>query len=85
GQAVITFPGDPGLRSVYGAREKSPSRGVEATLGTLPFAAVYMAAVQCAETVTVLLGKASELHNRLFIAEVSDHTTELFSLPGADQ
>lgn len=84
GQATTIFPGDPGLRSIYGPPGQSPVRGIEASVGTLPFAALYMAAVQCSEAVTVLLGKRSELRNRLFIAEVGDHTTELFALPGAD-
>lgn len=81
GQATLVYPGDAGLKRVYGDPEKAPSRGVEASMGTLPFAAIYMAAVECAEAVTVLLGKQPELQNRLFFADVSDHTSELFTLP----
>lgn len=80
GQATVTFPEDPGLKRIYGAPAEAPTRGIEASMGTLPFAAIYMAAVECAEVATILLGKPSELRNKLFLAETSDHTTELFTL-----
>ncbi len=82
GQATIVYPGDSGLKDIYGPPGSAPQKGIEASVGTLPFGAVYMAAVECSEAVTILLGKPSELRNKLFLAEVSDHTTELFSLPG---
>ncbi len=82
GRATVIFPGDPGLKTLYGPPDKVPKKGIEATAGTLPFAAVYMAAVECAEATTILLGKPSELKNKLFLAEIADHVTELFSAPG---
>lgn len=77
GQAAVIFPGDPGLKQIYGTPHKAPTKGIEATIGTLPFTATYMAAVECAEAVTILLGKPAELRNKLFLADVSDHTAEL--------
>ncbi len=82
GQATVIFPEDPGLQSIYGPAEKAQKRGMEQSVGTLPFAAMYMAAVECAAATTLLLGRPSTLRNRLFMAEVGDHTTELFTLPG---
>ena len=82
GQATVIFPEDRGLKDIYGAPGKAPKRGIEASIGTLPFGAVYMAAVECAEATALLLGKPSTLRNKLLLTEVSDHTTELFSLPG---
>ncbi len=82
GQATLIMPGDPGLKEIYGSPEKAPQKGTEAITGTLPFAAMYMAAVECAEATTILLGKPSVLRNKLFVAETADHMTELFSLPG---
>jgi molybdopterin/thiamine biosynthesis adenylyltransferase len=82
GQATIIFPGDPGLKDIYGPPETAQKRGIEKSTGTLPFGAVYMAAVECAEATTLLLGRPSELRNRLYVAEITDHSTELFSLPG---
>jgi len=77
GQATAIFPEDTGLQLIYGPPDKSQKRGIEASLGTLPFAALYMAAVQCAEVTNILLGKDSELRNKLFLAETSEHTSEL--------
>lgn len=82
GQATVIFPGEPGLKAIYGSPGKAPIQGFETTAGTLPYAAVYMAAVQCAEATTILLGKPSALKNKLFAAEITDHCTELFILPG---
>lgn len=82
GQATAIFPPDPGLQQIYGTPDKAPRKGIEASLGTLPFAAVYMAAVECAEATTILLGRPPELRNRLFLAEISDHTTELIDFAG---
>ncbi|MFH0782947.1 MAG: HesA/MoeB/ThiF family protein [Pseudomonadota bacterium] len=80
GQATVVFPTDPGLRLIYGASDRAPHRGIEASLGTLPFAAAYMAAVQCAEVTTILLGKPAELRQQLFLADICDHTTEITEL-----
>ncbi len=82
GQATVIYPEDPGLKDIYGPSGDAPRKGMEATTGTLPFGAVYMAAVECAEATTMLLGRASELRNKLLVAEVADHSTELFSLSG---
>jgi molybdopterin/thiamine biosynthesis adenylyltransferase len=82
GQATVIFPEDPGLIDIYGSPGKAPNKGIEASVGTLPFAAVYMAAIECSEVTTILLGKPPELRNKLLLAEISDHTTELFCLPG---
>lgn len=82
GQATVIYPEDPGFKDIYGPPENAPKRGMEVSLGTQPFSAVYMAAVECAEATTILLGKPSELRNKLFLAEVADHTTELFSVSG---
>lgn len=82
GQATVIYPEDPGLKDIYGSPGKAPQKGIEAAAGTLPFAAVYMAAVECSEVTTILLGKPPELRNKLLLTEISDHTIELFSLPG---
>ena len=81
GQAIAVFPGDPGLQRIYGAGDKAPARGIEASLGTLPFSAIYMAAVECAELTTILLGRPPELRNRLMLAEIGEHTAEVIRLP----
>ncbi len=80
GQATAVLPGDPGLQLIYGPPEKASKRGIEATLGTLPFSAMYMAAVQCAEVTNILLGKEPELRHKLFLADIRRHESELVTL-----
>lgn len=79
GQATIVYPGDPGLRLVYGRPEAAPSKGVETSLGTLPYTVFTMAAVECAAVVSCLTGKSPVLRNRLLFADLSDCTLELLN------
>ena len=53
GQLTVTYPEDGGLSRVYGPPEKAVRKGVETTLGTLPFAAITLAAMECAEVVAM--------------------------------
>ena len=80
GQATVILPGDAGLKRIYGTPQSAPVKGVEASIGTLPFAAIYTAAVECAEAVTILLGNSPELQNKLFLADVREHTSDLVDL-----
>jgi molybdopterin/thiamine biosynthesis adenylyltransferase len=80
GQATTIFPGDEGLRRIYGPPGKTRRQGIEASLGTLPFGAMYMAAVQCAEITSILLGKPPELRNRLMVTEIGEHTVQVIAL-----
>lgn len=82
GQATVIFPGDAGLRLLYGPAEEAPRKGIEAALGTLPFAAVHLATVQCAEVVTILLRRPSTLRHHLLLADLGDHGGELVALGG---
>ncbi len=77
GQATAVYPEDQGLSRIYGDPGTASPKGVEMMLGTLPFAAISMAAVECAEIVTIALGKPAPLRNRLFITDLTDHTAEL--------
>jgi hypothetical protein len=80
GQLTVTYPGDDGLSRVYGPPEKAVRKGVESTLGTLPFAAITLAAMECAEVVAIAVGNPSELRNRLLITDLIDHTLEIVDL-----
>ncbi len=77
GQATVVYPEDQGLSRIYGDPGTALPKGVEMVLGTLPFAAISMAAVECAEVVTIALGRPAPLRNRLFITDLTDHTAEL--------
>ncbi len=80
GQLTVTFPEDRGLSRVYGPPEKAVHRGVEKTMGTLPFAAITMAAMECAEVVAMVVGNPSGLRNRLLFTDLIDHTLEIVDL-----
>ena len=77
GQATVVYPEDRGLSLIYGDPGTASPKGIEMMLGTLPFAAITMAAIECAEVVTIAIGKPPPLRNRLFITDLADHTAEL--------
>jgi molybdopterin/thiamine biosynthesis adenylyltransferase len=77
GQATMIHPGDPGLQLIYGNPEKAPVRGLEAVTGTLGYAAMHMATIECSEVVDNILQKKSKLHKGLLISDISDHSCEL--------
>lgn len=80
GQATVIFPDDPGLRLVYGEPQAAPKKGIESALGTLPFAAIAMAAIECAEVVALAIGRPAQLRNTLMIADFADLTMEKLKL-----
>ncbi len=80
GQLITIFPGDEGLSLIHGAPETLPPKGVETTLGCLPYTVMYMASLEAAEVVKVLHGKGSILRNRLLVADLADHTHEVLEL-----
>jgi len=80
GQLTVIYPGDKGLSRIYGPPERASHRGVEKTLGTLPFAAITLAAMECAEVVAMAVGDPSGLRNRLLITDLIDHSLEIVQL-----
>ncbi len=80
GQATVIHPEDPGLSAIYGDPEKAADKGVEKSLGTLCFAAVALAAMECAEVVALATGRPAPLRNRLLVTDISDHMIEIIEL-----
>ncbi|MEE4313802.1 MAG: ThiF family adenylyltransferase [Desulfofustis sp.] len=80
GQATVIMPGDEGLYRIYRGNEATVA-GAEGRLGTLPFTAMAMAAVECAEVVAVALGRPAALRNRLLVTDLDDHSTMVIDLP----
>ncbi len=80
GQLTTIFPGDAGLSLIHGDPKTLPPKGVETTLGCLPYTVFYMASLEAAEVVKVLHGKGSILRNRLLAADLMDHTHEVLEL-----
>ncbi len=79
GQATVIMPGDEGLYRIYRGNEATEA-GAEGRLGTLPFTAMAMAAVECAEVVAVALGRPAALRNRLLVTDLDDHSTMVIDL-----
>lgn len=79
GQATIIFPDDTGLSLIYGREQDAPRRGVEKSLGTLPYTAVTMAAIECAEVISYLTGRPPVLRNRLLLTDLSEYSIEHLS------
>ncbi|MFC1831929.1 ThiF family adenylyltransferase [Thermodesulfobacteriota bacterium] len=80
GQLTVIYPGDTGLSRIYGSPEKAADRGIEKTMGTLPFAAIAMAAMECAEVVAMAVGDPSGLRNKLLITDLVDHSLDIVEL-----
>jgi molybdopterin-synthase adenylyltransferase len=80
GHVTTIFPEDPGLRLIYGDPGQAPFKGVEATLGTLPFAVTLLATLECAEVTKIILKKGELLRNRLLVVDMMDNTFEVFQL-----
>jgi molybdopterin/thiamine biosynthesis adenylyltransferase len=82
GQVAVIMPGDHGLSQIYGEPGQVSEKGVEKILGTLPYTAITMAALECAEVITLIVAQKARLHNKLLIADLSDHSYELVTFAG---
>jgi molybdopterin/thiamine biosynthesis adenylyltransferase len=80
GQLTVIFPEDQGLAALYGDLAGAPDRGAETTLGNLPFAVSLLASLEGCETVKVLLGRTSSLHNRLLVFDLAEPLFEVIDL-----
>lgn len=80
GQATVIYPEDIGLSRIYGDPAAAADKGVEKRLGTLPFAAITLASIECAEVVAIICGRKPVLRNRLFITDLFDHSADLLDL-----
>lgn len=72
GHVTTVFPEDRGLRAVFGEPESAPRKGAEAALGTLPFAVWFLACLECAEVVKILLHRGTPLRGVLFLADLTE-------------
>jgi len=80
GQITSIFPEDPGLQQIFGASEDRPSKGAEASLGTLAPIVTTLASLECSEVVKIILGRGTPLRNQLLIVDLNDNTFEILSL-----
>jgi molybdopterin/thiamine biosynthesis adenylyltransferase len=79
GQVMTIFPGDPGLRGLYGDGEL-PEQGLEAQLGTPAATPMAVAAWEAQEVVKILVGKGGLLRHRLLVMDMESGTVEILQL-----
>ena len=80
GQITTVFPDDSGLSLIYGPEDLVPTKGAEASLGTLPYTALLMASLECSEVAKILLKRGSLLRNRLLIMDLMDNVMDVLPL-----
>lgn len=76
GQATVIFPDDTTLSSIYGHQHQRVQKGIEMSLGTLPYAAIAMAAIECAEIVSLAISRPAELRKKLLITDFQHQTMD---------
>ena len=79
GQVMTIFPGDPGLRSLYGEQEL-PEQGLETQLGTPAATPMAVAAWEAQEVVKILVGQGDLLRHRLLVMDMESGTVEILRL-----
>ena len=80
GQVMTIFPGDPGLRSLYGDADELPEQGLEAQLGTPAATPMAVAAWEAQEVVKVLLDHGELLRNRLLVMDMQSGIIEILQM-----
>ncbi len=85
GHVTTVFPEDRGLRAIYGEPERAPRKGAEAAFGTLPFAVWFLACLECAEVVKLLLRRGTPLRGALFLADLAEGFFERVRLGPDDE
>jgi molybdopterin/thiamine biosynthesis adenylyltransferase len=82
GQVMTIFPGDPGLRGLYGAGTDLPEQGLEAQLGTPAATPMAVAAWEAQEVVKILTGQGELLRHRLLVMDMGSGAVEILQLGG---
>ena len=79
GQVMTIFPGDPGLRALYG-EGPLPEQGVEQELGCPAATPMMVAAWQVQETLKILLGQGQLLRGRMLFMDAEVGTVEILEI-----
>jgi len=80
GQVTTVFPGDRGLASLYGPRERAPERGSEVATGNPAATPAIVAAWQAQEVVKLVTGRGEPLRRRLLVMDSEVGQVDVFSL-----
>jgi molybdopterin/thiamine biosynthesis adenylyltransferase len=82
GQVMTIFPGDPGLRGLYG--DALPEQGLETELGTPAATPMMVAAWEAQEVVKILTGQGEPLRHRLLVVDMAAGTVDVLRLAEGD-
>lgn len=80
GQVMTIFPGDPGLRGLYGGAGELPEQGLEAQLGTPAATPMAVAAWEAQEVVKILTGRGEPLRNKLLVMDMETGSVDFLQL-----
>ncbi|MFL7792462.1 MAG: ThiF family adenylyltransferase [Anaerolineae bacterium] len=80
GQVMTVFPGDPGLRGLYGGAGELPEQGLEAQLGTPAATPMAVAAWEAQEVVKILTGCGEPLRNKLLVMDMGIGSVDFLEL-----
>jgi molybdopterin/thiamine biosynthesis adenylyltransferase len=80
GQVMTIFPGDAGLRGLYGGAGELPEQGLEAQLGTPAATPMAVAAWEAQEVVKILTGCGEPLRNRLLVMDMGAGSVDFLEL-----
>ena len=80
GHLMVIEPSDKSLHSIYGDPEKIHSTGNETKSGCLAHTVNFIAALQCSETVKVLLNTGNITKKKLLVIDLLENTFETLFL-----
>jgi len=70
GQLSTILPGDKGLKAIYGSPDKYSKNNIENRLSVPSFTPAFIASLQVAEALKIILNKGSLLRNKLLLANL---------------
>jgi molybdopterin/thiamine biosynthesis adenylyltransferase len=79
GQVMTIFPGDGGLRALYG-EGSVPQQGIEVQLGCPAATPMMVAAWQVQEVLKILLGRGQPLRHKMLFMDTESGTVEVLEI-----
>jgi len=85
GQISVIYPGDPGLRLIYGEEQDLPETGMEAILGNLSPTVSAVASIEVMEVVKIVTGKGMVLRNRILFLDLMEGEIKVANIMDGEQ